>query len=100
MSIEEEFKLKPIKKASYFGIGRQALTKYKEQKTQKVKRNTYLERVKARKERAEAFEKRREDVLLWTLREVQEYFDKHDAKMSVRMSNIVSSIVAKKYETK
>ena len=32
MSIEEEFKLKPIKKASYFGIGRQALTKYKEQK--------------------------------------------------------------------
>ena len=100
MSIEEEFKLKPIKKASYFGVGRQALTKYKEQKIKKVKRNIYAERVKARKERAEAFEKRREDVLLWTLREVQEYFNKHDAKMSVRMSNIISSIVAKKYETK
>ena len=63
MSIEEEFKLKPIKKASYFGVGRQALTKYKEQKTQKVKRNIYAERVKARKERAEASEKQGSDTL-------------------------------------
>jgi len=99
MSIREEFKLKPIPKANYYGRHFSSEQKTKKRKKEEaVKRNGYLERVKAREEKARAFDERKQDVLLWTLREVQGYFNRYDVKMSVRMNNIIDNIVVKKYE--
>tara|TARA_A100001388_G_scaffold274849_1_gene259215 strand:+ start:1864 stop:2187 length:324 start_codon:yes stop_codon:yes gene_type:complete len=105
MSIQDEFKLKPIRRASYSPNIRNITKTSKGVVVNKAttrndlsKRDKHLATVGKRKEKADRLLKIREDVMTWTVREVFEYLNQQQHKQSLTVANIVNNICKLKME--
>lgn len=102
MSVEEEFKLKAIPKASYAGNLRKFVQTGKHKRLEKVstrvasdlnQRDKFVAKQKKREERCRMLEKIQEDVNLWTVRELFEYLSEEGGKYGRGKANSLRSLV-------
>jgi len=111
-TIAEEFALKPIPKAQYAGNQRARVKTSNGTRVEKVAsrsakdsrgRDLHVARMKRLEQReklAIELSKKREEVLLWTLRELREYLKEYAPNYGMRVDNIITYIITGKFEGK